>query len=96
VFSWIPPANGNAVFRTCPNNTNFTNEIYVRTSSCSSGTQVACDRDNLCTFPPPVCDGCHVVNVFVNGGTQYFIVVDGLNGTAGNVGLEVEYTPAPN
>ena len=96
VFSWTPAASGTAIFKTCPPATNFLTEIYVRTSACSNGSQIACDRDDPCMLPPQFCDGCHVVDVAVNAGTQYFIVVDGVNGAAGSFALELDYTPAVN
>ncbi len=89
VFSWQAATTGPALFKTCPNNTNFNTEIYVRQSSCLAGAQVGCNRDNPCILPPQFCDPCKIASASVTAGTTYFVAVDGVSGAQGNFVLDV-------
>src|SRR6266446_350057 len=48
VYQWTPSISGQATIQTCGGSTNFDTVLYIRASSCSSGTELTCNDDGPC------------------------------------------------
>ena len=94
VFQWTPARSGTATIATCGTGTLYDTVMYLRSGSCQSGTQVACNDDtaNCNTGEPSTYHGSRITPT-VTAGQTYFIVVDGYNGRQGAFTLSV--TPPP-
>lgn len=93
VYSWTPARSGLATFSTCGGTTSFDTVVYLLDGTCKSSAEVACNDDT---------PGCGTSDGLPNGenhgsrasfnvvaGHQYFVVVDGWGGRAGNYTLVV-------
>jgi hypothetical protein len=93
VFQWTAPRAGVATIQTCSaTTTNFDTVLYVRQTSCDSGTELSCNDDTQgCgttidgTFPR----GGSKIRPTVAAGQTYFIVVDGFANSRGDFLLTV-------
>jgi len=83
VYPWTPKASGVASIDTCGGTTDFDTVLYMRSTNCDSGSEVACDND-ACGV-----NGPSRIRPSVSAGTTYFIFVDGFNGALGNYTLTV-------
>jgi hypothetical protein len=95
VFQWTPSISGRATIQTCGTSTNFDTVLYMRSGSCQSGSQVACNDD---------ASGCAIaggsnygsrITPNVTAGQTYYIVVDGYGTARGNFRLSVS-PPTPS
>jgi hypothetical protein len=89
VFAWTPTRTGTATIQTCGNNTRFDTILYMRSGTCQSGTQTACNDDT---------SGCDTftglgfgsrIRPSVTAGQTYYIFVDGYGTGSGNFTLSV-------
>ena len=85
VFQWTPAVSGQAILETCAAATSYDTVLYVRSGSCTTGSQVACNDD---TSTCATADGCATyhgsrVTMAVTAGVPYFVVVDGYSGSCG-------------
>ena len=87
VYRWIPGKSGAARLETCGTGTNYDTVLYLRSSTCDSGPEVACNDD---TCPVAVNDhwGSRIAPT-VTAGQTYYVVVDGYNGRSGTFRLSV-------
>jgi hypothetical protein len=91
VFAWTPAVSGAAQIATCSStDTNYDSVVYVRSGSCSSGPEVACNDDTAGCFTSEPNDH-HASRLTLNvvAGQTYFIVVDGFASSAGTFSLAV-------
>jgi hypothetical protein len=98
VFQWTPTVSGVATIQTCSSTaTTFDTVIHVRSSSCATGAEIACNDDT---------SGCGTsetngasrgsrVTPTVTAGVTYFIVVDGYIGKSGAFTLSVVAPSGP-
>jgi hypothetical protein len=92
VFAWTPATSGVATIQTCSGtDTNFDSVVYVRSGSCTGGTEIACNNDAAGCFTSEPNDhhGSRLAPTVVAGQT-YFIVVDGYKKSRGTFSLTVE------
>jgi len=102
VYRWTPTASGTAVIATCSGtDTAYDTVVYLRGTTCSSGTEVACNDDapGCSTSEPSTHHGSRITPTVVAGET-YFIVVDGYDASQGGFTLSVSApglapTPTP-
>src|SRR5437867_2506212 len=87
VFKWTPAVSGVATIQTCGAGTNFDTALYLRSGSCSSGGEVACN-DDACANASGLVRASRVTPT-VTAGQTYYIVVDGYGGTQGTFALTV-------
>ncbi len=93
VYKWVPATSGAATIDTCNTvATTFDTVVYVRTGTCSGGTEAACDDDTV---------GCGVAGdganphrgsrttLAVTAGQTYYVFVDGYSGQSGNYSLTI-------
>ena len=84
IFRWTPTRSGTATARLSGDFWPAT--LYVRSGSCTSGTQVACDSRSS-TWPT------EMVSFPVVAGTAYFVIVDcHYNGTAYTLSYDLTIT----
>lgn len=93
VFQWTPSASGVATIQTCSATaTTFDTVLYMRTGSCDTGTQTACNDDTTgcgtTTDPTDPHRGSRLSPTVIAGQT-YYIVVDGYAGNSGSFALTV-------
>src|SRR5438132_1231257 len=87
VFQWTPAASGTATIQTCGAGTNFDTVLYLRSGSCTSGSEVACN-DDACANSTGLFRASRLTPT-VTAGQTYFIVVDGYGGAQGTFSLTV-------
>lgn len=97
VFSWTPAVSGSATIHTCSRTaTTFDTVLYVRAEGCSASTELACKNDSReC---PPTVNGRSKgsrIQIDVNAGQTYFIVVDGAFGATGRFSLTIDAPADP-
>ncbi len=94
VFRWVPSTSGLATIETCSSTgTSFDTVVYVRRSTCATGTQIACNDDTgSCVTSEPNDHHGSRVQVSVTAGETYFIVVDGYQGSGA---FSLRVLPAP-
>jgi len=79
VFAWTPAASGQAQISTCSATaTSYDTVVYVRSGSCTSGAQIACNDDTTgCLTSEPNDHHGSRLTANVTAGQTYYIVVDG-------------------
>ena len=87
VFRWTPAVSGVATIQTCGGGTNFDTALYMRSGSCSSGGEVACN-DDACANASGLLRASRITPT-VTAGQTYYIVVDGYGGAKGTFALTV-------
>src|SRR3989454_7745806 len=87
VFRWTPAVSGVATVQTCGAGTNFDTALYLRSGSCSSGGEVACN-DDACANASGLMRASRITPT-VTAGQTYYIVVDGYGGAQGTFALTV-------
>jgi len=87
VFRWTPAVSGVATIQTCGGGTNFDTALYMRSGSCSSGGEVACN-DDACANASGLLRASRITPT-VTAGQTYYIVVDGYGGAQGTFALTV-------
>ena len=87
VFRWTPAVSGVATIQTCGGGTNFDTALYMRSGSCSSGGEVACN-DDACVNASGLLRASRITPT-VTAGQTYYIVVDGYGGAQGTFALTV-------
>jgi len=94
VFQWTPSRSGTATIQTCgASGTSFDTVLYVRSGSCQTGSQLACNDDTSgCATGSSANHGSRITPT-VTAGQTYFIIVDGYSSASGNFSLSV--TPPP-
>jgi hypothetical protein len=94
VFQWTPAVSGTATIQTCgASGTNFDTVLYMRSGTCPTGTQVACNDDTSGCATSTNANYASRIRPTVTAGQTYFIIVDGYGGASGNFTLSV--TPPP-
>jgi hypothetical protein len=89
VYQWTPTKSGTATIETCSASaTGFDTVLYMRKTTCSSGSQVACNDDAPCATTGDPGEGSRI-RPSVTAGTTYYIVVDGWGGEQGSFQLSV-------
>ena len=89
VYAWTPAVSGTATIQTCGGSTAYDTVLYLRSGSCSSGTQVACNDDTTgCSSTSGANHGSRLAPT-VTAGQTYYIVVDGFDGREGTYSLTV-------
>jgi hypothetical protein len=94
VFEWTPNFSGTATIETCGIGTYYDTVVYVRSGSCPSGPDIACN-DDACVNSTGLTRASRVTPT-VTAGETYYIVVDGYSsGAYGDFALSVTLlTPA--
>jgi lysyl oxidase len=94
VFQWTPSTSGTATIQTCgASGTTFDTVLYMRSGSCQTGSQVACNDDTSgCATSTSPNYGSRITPA-VTAGQTYFIIVDGYGSASGNFTLSI--TPPP-
>jgi hypothetical protein len=93
VFQWTPSRSGTATVQTCGPGTSFNTVLYMRSGSCQSGSQVACNNNTTaCPTGSGANHGSRLTQA-VTAGQTYYIIVDGAGSVSGNFSLSV--TPPP-
>ena len=93
VFQWTPSTSGTATVQTCGAGTSFNTVLYMRSGSCETGSQVACNNNTTaCPTGSGVNHGSRITQA-VTAGQTYHIIVDGAGSASGNFSLSV--TPPP-
>jgi hypothetical protein len=87
VFEWTPALSGKASIKTC--GSSYDTVLSVTSGSCTSGTQVACNRDTQ------LCAPASGVTPNVVAGRTYFITVDGAPNASGAFTLTVDPASPP-
>src|SRR2546426_3350432 len=87
VFRWTPAVSGVATIQTCGGGTKFDTALYLRSGSCSSGGEVACN-DDACANASGLMRASRITPT-VTAGQTYYIVVDGYGGAQGTFALTV-------
>jgi len=97
VYQWIAPRSGVATIQTCSaTQTTFDTVLYVRSATCTSGPDLACNDDTVgCGTTADGANPRHgsKLTPTVVAGQTYYLVVDGYNGAQGSFALTV--TPPP-
>lgn len=91
VFVWTPARSGSALITTC--GSGFDTALYLRTGSCTTNSQVACNNNYGGCSAGGVSNWGSRLRPTVTAGTTYYIFVDGNAGGRGNFTLNV--TPPP-
>jgi hypothetical protein len=92
VFKWVPSKSGTATIQTC-GGTSFDTVLYMRTGTCASGAQIACNNNTAgCATGAGSGKGSKITRS-VTAGTTYYLVVDGYNASAGTFTLSVAPPP---
>jgi hypothetical protein len=94
VFQWTPSRSGTATIQTCgAGGTTFDTVLYMRSGTCQTGSQVACNDDTSgCAAASGANHGSRITPS-VTAGQTYFIIVDGYGNAAGNFSLSVTAPP---
>ena len=85
VYRWTPTTSSQAVVSTCSDATLFNTRVYVFQDTCP-GTVVACNDDAPgCSTGAPSSDDGSKIQLTVTANETYYIVVDGVRGSAGRL-----------
>ncbi len=99
VYRWTAPRSGTATIRTCSTTqTTFDTIAYLRTGSCTTGTDVVCNDDTTgCGTTTDVSDPHRgsVLTPTVVAGQTYYLVIDGYNGAKGSFVFTLTPPSAP-
>jgi hypothetical protein len=86
-FQWTPDRSGTALIDTCGSGTTYDTVLHLRSDSCESGAEAACN-DDACTNATGNVRASRITPTVV-AGTTYVIVVDGFGDEAGTFTLTV-------
>ncbi len=84
VFHFVAPQSGSATLRVVPSGSAYDPVLYVRSGDCSSGPELGC-RDGGTP------GGNETLTVTTTQGADYWVFVDGYQGSSGDFSLSVSY-----
>jgi hypothetical protein len=85
VYRFVAPRSGTVTVSICSSSTTYDTLLYVRSSTCSGGTEVACNDDSTCTTGGTASR----VTFSAVSGTTYYIFVDGYGTNSGSFRLSI-------
>jgi hypothetical protein len=86
-YSFTPSADIRVDINLCIDGSDYDTKLYVYEGGCP-GTLIACN-DDMCSSPQYASYVSRLPNVQLNGGTTYYIIVDGYGGQCGNYHMTI-------